>query len=775
VSVTLTDVPRGRQPTQLVITAQRWSCTAGCPQPDPWADVRAAPVAGKRPRMTVRLVNILTARYLRGEPAISLAEWCGVAISGLRPLLKEIVDEVLQRPRSTRHWAKLTHVGIDEIFWDGKILCVIVDLVTGRLLELLPDRESATLTAFLTEMNRFQKKPPVFVTDMWQPFREVLRAVYGKERRQVADRFHIQAKIGEDLRDVARTILPTTRHLREVNHRFLTALKTGGTGAFRLEGSSPEQHQWLEEAIALAVQATELWHSESVAEAEHRHRSWEWACALFQRRLPGTTGKPFGRLQHLLRLWQSEVFSYFDPALKLPDGTAPSSGKVEAANGKLKKFLRKSHHLHRRPFATDSGSWDEQQRFNRLWVRALYHMNEIQEAAECLEVIIRPEVPDCPCGKSAAELSLTWRYQTAVWDRPAGHQPVRGRVESGTVKCPACGKQTVATLPTQHGVTEELQSDLNAWRREGISLRTLHRWTGVSADRVRAATRTALPLPHIYIPALIGVQRWRWRGKARWVITDPEQGALIDILPGAEQTDAVDADAEQLKAWLITAKRRGLYQVLLATPEWQKILPDGVDGLIDRFTTISIVQRAVKEVQWRFTTTLSVPARRAPEWRRHRFVLLANPARYRRLDDRLAATALLERRRVILSTQPALSTATQMIENLRNITRLDGTEDLQEALQEWFEVTQRATQVSGPGSIERSLFFAFKSAIRTLQTHEEAVLGGLQMQAERGISLGASRRLLRSLNEHPAAQQAEFEYLRRSALHVLGDGKARYA
>ena len=91
VRITLTDVPWGRRPTRMTITAQRWSCTQGCRQPEPWVGIRAVTVAGHRPRMTARLVDLLTDRYLRGEPATTLAEWCGVTAPGLRLLLNGIV------------------------------------------------------------------------------------------------------------------------------------------------------------------------------------------------------------------------------------------------------------------------------------------------------------------------------------------------------------------------------------------------------------------------------------------------------------------------------------------------------------------------------------------------------------------------------------------------------------------------------------------------------------------------------------------------------------
>ncbi len=778
VSIKLSDVPWGRRPTRLAITAQRWSCAAGCSQHDLWAGLRAAAVAGKRPRMTVRLVELLTDRYLRGAPATTLAVWCGVKLHGLRLLLGAIVEDLLYRPRSTQHWATLTHLGIDEIFWRGRVLCVIVDLVTGQLLELLPDREPETLRAFLTDMNTYRTTPPIVVTDMWGPFRDVLRTVYGPGLRHVCDRFHIQAKISEDLRDAARLILlPGAHRPRQVQQVVAHALKAHGEGGVNLtvDGASEEHLQALTALVSLAAQAAEIWRSEGVAQAEQRILDWSWQRAQVQWQFQNAnlgSGRPFGRLDYLLHHWRTEMLHYFDPALALPGRRRPSSGRLEAANGKIRKLLLTSGHARRNTFAEEDE--DQQGHFNRLWVRVMHRMNAQPTSRLHLSAQVRPAVPACRCGAAATELAMVWRFQGTVWACPVGDSPVKIAVQQAETTCRTCGSHSRATVDTEQGMTRQLYTDVLAWRREGLGLRTLHRMTGVPVSRLRTATAAVVGdaasyLLGLYPPPLIGLQRWRWRGQHRWVITDPAAGTLVDILEGAPQ-DRFDEAVRQLREWLTVAHRRGLQQVMVGDLMWADHIPGHLSVLADRFTVMNAAHRVLRDVLWQVTASLPVAARRAPELHRHRFVVLAHPANYRRRDDKRMQEPLLAKRTALLGRFPALTVATDHIEALREIFKLPAkrAKEIRPAMTDWLSktwhiVSDTDTQRVGVRTLEATL----TNVRRILDDHQDAVIAGLRLQAEQGISLAASRRLIRSLNEHPAAAQPDFEFLRSSARHVL--------
>jgi Holliday junction resolvase-like predicted endonuclease len=745
--------------------------------------VRASKVGAERPIMTARLWDELIDRYLCGVPASHLAAWCGASVGHMRVLLSAAVDQLLEVPRPVDVWRDVTHIAIDEVFWAGRILVTVLDLTTGHLLDVLPDRQPDTVTSFLKEMNALRGNipAPVFVTDMWLEYRTVLRAVYGPDVQQVADRFHIQGKLSEDLVDVGRLILPPTaqrpRQLRSLHRRFLAALQGSPASAPEIEQTTRKQRDLLEAAVDLTVAAREIWRSGTVSEANHWLSEWRWQRAVFEYRLSSQdiSGQPFGRVEYLLNDWQREVLAYCDPVLKLPDGRNPSSGRLEAVNGVIRTLLLRSHHARRLPFSSSVDLSFEQKQFNRLWLRLVHRVNRTAQTPAFEEEVHLPAIPDCPCGVPYTGLLVKWSGSAVVWDRPLGPVPVRLSYPRAQIGCPACGHQsTVGPVGQVLPVTPFLRDDLLEWRREGYSLRALHRMTGVSVRQLKRLVRNALPEPVIYHPPLVGILRWRWRRRECWVITDPRTGKLLDLLPSAQESDW-EANAKILQQWLERANGQGTYQVSVGSLEWAMLLSDGTSPLgamdvhADRFTVISLVHVALREVVWRFMNALSVTQQRGPQLRRARFLLLARPGGYRRLDDRLDLTALHARRDVLLASDLRLATATNLLRDLRQITRMDANDDILGALHDWTSDAERRVALPArPEPLDRSLHFAFTRAIHQIRHHQEAIEAGLTLQAAEGISLAASRRLLRSLNEFQAAQQPDFDFLRRSALHVFG-------
>lgn len=770
VSTILTDLPRGRQPTELHLTAQRVKCPNGCSQPEAWTGIRAAPVSKTQPRLTHRLQQELFQRYLNGEPASALAAWCGLSVTGTRNLLRGMTEEKLHQPRAIDLWSQVTHIGIDEKVWQGRVLCIVVDLSSGELLEVLPDRHVSTLRSFLTEMNRYRTEPPIFATDMWSDYRSVLHDVYGPDVRQVADRFHIQSKITRDLSEIAKLILEPGQHrstqLRRVQHHYRSVLKNAeprppSTGKY-------SRGDAVLEAIHLAADATRIWESTSVAEAEHWITEWEWQRYLYEQKLQkyGVAGYPFGRFAYLLQVWRTEILAYFDAAHTLPDGSRPSSGRVEAVNSKIARFLRKSKQARRRPFRGEAAheEWDEQGQFNRLWVRLIHGQDSIQHLPRRYRIQPAYGLPDCCCGTPASKLEVEPVRALTLWDRPLGPYPVQVTVNFVTAVCPACQKKSLLPfIPASDCVTRELRQDIVAWRREGSSFNQLHRMTGVPVARLKVLLENALPEPGIIHPPLVGVLQWKWRGILHWVITDPAHGLLVDLLPIAEPASAEFT----LSKWMSEAQSHGVRQVMLNSLEWADYIKTKVDFLVDRFTTVQLAQRALQEVTWRYSQSLSMAQRQAPELRRHRFVLLANPGQYRRLDDRLRQSELLERRNKILENASLLS-AVKARESLQSIFQLKDEHEIQKNLYQWVRETGIDTRHDAKDPQETSLHYGLKAATLQAAEYLDTITRGLYLQATQQISLASSRRLLRTLNEHPAARQSDFEFLRRSALYTHG-------
>lgn len=777
VTTSLHDLPRGHHHVRLHLRAVRWRCPQKCQaKAEPWTDIKAKIPSSSgivRPSLTDRLWTALWERYLRGEGVASLVGWSGVGTPTLTRLLRARERHRLEGSRGTQHLTRTTHIGLDEKFWQGRVLCVVVNLTTGRLLELLPDREPDTLRNFLLEFQEIHGGQPVFVMDMWEPYRQVVQAVYKDRALIVADRFHIVAKIGEDLKTFARLLLASSnrrpQQLVAIHTRFLARLK--GADAAPVPWATELQRNLLDQATALACQAYAMWDSDSAPAFRQAHLDWEWDVHLFSRWvsdvIPVGQVFPFGRLQYLLRLWRSEVYAYCDPQMALKIGTGskrPSNGRTEALNSSFARFSRASGHRRRAAFArwNDVDTWDEQRQFERLWLRFMWATNVSATQHHCLTGRLRPSVPPCSCGTDAVD--IIWSDGPSVADLPLGDQPVRSVIETGHWLCPTCGLEN-GTGSTWKAVTPRLHSFIQHERRHGRSWSHLQRQTGVSVPRLKRladglpASSPAAP------PTLVGVRRFRWRRQLRWVIVDPRRNRLVELLP--------DGDGQTLTAWLSQMHSQGLQQVMVGSLAWCALVPQPLQPLVDRFGCMAPIHLAYREVVWRWTEGLPVATKRAPAMKNHRSILLANPHGYHRIDQLRLANGFHLRRPGLLERDAHVQEAHSLITQFRASVFSTGTvAETEVALTDWLSRARSCVGVRRqglPATTRRSFHFAFQTAIDELQSNHSAVVNGLALQAAESVSLGGASRLIRSLKKLPGAQQPHFELFRTSSLALLGE------
>ncbi len=144
---TLADLPWQGRPVAIRVRARRFRCaTVECPR-QVFAE-RLPSVAPSRARRSQRLSDIQRHISLAvgGEPGSRLAHRLAMPVSGdtLLRLIRSARWEAPQAPRV---------IGTDEWAWKrgqtyGTILC---DLEKGRVLDLLPDREAGTVSAWLKQ------------------------------------------------------------------------------------------------------------------------------------------------------------------------------------------------------------------------------------------------------------------------------------------------------------------------------------------------------------------------------------------------------------------------------------------------------------------------------------------------------------------------------------------------------------------------------------------------------------------------------------------------
>lgn len=752
----LWDLPWGWKPTQLKIEYTRWRCYFGCPQPHPLEYLYKRGV-----KATQRLQEALLDRHLRGASVAALSRWCGMPERSIWRVIQAGLPQMQRRLQKESQqplvWTAATHIGIDEIMLAGhpEPVAVIVDLVSGRLLDVLPDRSKETVVSFFRELRQVRKASGVrsvlvIASDMWADYRLAIHEVFRNEAVQVVDHFHVHVKIAQDLQELALQVIPAHAHrglqLRALGSDLLTAIQTGLVRC-TVPDLVPEQRLPLERGLNLALDLVSFWRADDLAQANKRLTAWLRAVREWR-----DEGKldPFKRLRYLIHEWQAQLLNYHDPAVQLPNGKPVTTALVENINGRLRRLEKQAVSPLYSPLDTDKKGEEPgvrvQKRFAKLWLRALYSINVPRPPRQLLLSELRPHIPDCSCGCRAQRLEVGWAKSVVVNDLPLGTAPVRAQVMTAESHCPRCEQIQTHEVRVGEGVTLRLEEALQRQVREGRLLSPLAAETGLGLKRL---TRIVGEVPRAHcpqVPNIIGIQQWRWRRKTRWLITSVPEGQPVDLLP--------DAEVATLHAWL---KPHTIKFAFVERPEWLRILPPSVQGVLDTFTAMTLVHSAMVQVHRRFTRLQPVAKLYSPQLRGHRGLLLSAQ---KFVQDR-------QQLQNVLATDRRLRAAHELTERYRQLLQADytGIQAAEQALVAWCEQVARRTLPPQPDAMERAWFFEFKLAGKQVQDCRRAVaLGMVARSQRRQLSLAAARRRRRVHRQLEAARGTDLETLRRALL-----------
>jgi len=203
----LADLPWQGKRVELHVAARRFRCSVVTCRRTIFTE-RLPEVAMPKARRTPRLAQAQRdiGLALGGEPGSRLARRLAMPLSGdtLLRLIRAATIAAYPPPRV---------VGVDEWAWRRGLRygTILVDLERNRVLDLLPDRQAASVAAWL----RRHPGVEVVARDRAGVFADGIRQG-APQAMQVCDRWHLLRNLGDALRTVAN------RHRRAIRHAART-------------------------------------------------------------------------------------------------------------------------------------------------------------------------------------------------------------------------------------------------------------------------------------------------------------------------------------------------------------------------------------------------------------------------------------------------------------------------------------------------------------------------------------------------------------------------
>ena len=318
--IAFADTPLQMQPVRLQIDRPRYRCE-DCGT----TLTLELPFLDERRRSTRRLVDAVRARCL-GMTFTELAQQTGLAVSSVRNIALDLIKEL----ESTVRYETPVIMGIDEVNLAGGCRCVITNLATHSVFDMLEKRTKAHLTPYFRNLPGREKVEWV-CTDMWRPFKESFGPFF-PNARLVIDKFHVLKMASEALeveRKKHQATLDRNERLKvKKSIRWLTLKRPAS-----LSNEEALALDALRESIPALAEAYDfkevfyaIYDEASKAEAMRAFEAWE--NSLPPGRLPA-----FHALARTVRNHDGDIFAYWDAPVPITNGfTECQNGLIKVAN-----------------------------------------------------------------------------------------------------------------------------------------------------------------------------------------------------------------------------------------------------------------------------------------------------------------------------------------------------------------------------------------------------------------------------------------------------------
>ncbi len=166
--------------------------------------------------MTSRLVQSVGKQAISRTFA-SIADEIGIVEGTVRSIFRDYINELEKTVRfEIPQW-----MGIDEIHLI-KPRCVVSNIQNNTIFEILKDRNKATVTSYLSQLNALNQVRFVAM-DMWRPYRDAVETV----AQIVIDKFHVVRMANDALEKIRKSLREqlTTKQRRGLMHDRFVLLK----------------------------------------------------------------------------------------------------------------------------------------------------------------------------------------------------------------------------------------------------------------------------------------------------------------------------------------------------------------------------------------------------------------------------------------------------------------------------------------------------------------------------------------------------------------------
>jgi len=190
---TVADLPCAGRTVLLLLTVRKFVCTTSSCQRTIFTE-RLPGLVSSYGRMTPRLIALVQSLGLvaGGQMGTRQADRTGIATTP-----STLLRHLMQLPAPVTRAVRV--LGVDDFAWKKRFTygTILVDLERRKIIDVLADRESATVEAWLRE----HLEVDVVSRDRGKEFAKAA-TLGAPQARQVVDRFHVVKNLGEVLQEI---------------------------------------------------------------------------------------------------------------------------------------------------------------------------------------------------------------------------------------------------------------------------------------------------------------------------------------------------------------------------------------------------------------------------------------------------------------------------------------------------------------------------------------------------------------------------------------------